>query len=222
MAWEATSGSLPQGLFIAQFLYVGTVCFAKFSILAMYWRLFKIEHYVRVAIYVLAVMVACWGLGVIITSCLLCIPLKGYWNKTIKAKCGVDSRIYFIGNAIPNIVTDAAILYVPIHVVWGLNLRMLQKIILSFVFLMGAFATATSIIRLIYLMSLDLTSGDVTWTTRKIQIWTPVEMDMVIISALLLSDPHAYYSTYDQAACLASIMYQSSTTQALAIARKPY
>ncbi|KAJ5998793.1 hypothetical protein N7451_006603 [Penicillium sp. IBT 35674x] len=151
----------------------------------MYWRLFNIEHYVRVATYILAVMVACWGFGV------------GYWNKTIKAKCGVDSRIYFIGNAVPNIVTDAAILCVPMHVVWGLNLRMLQKIILSFIFLMGAFATATSIIRLIYLMSLDLTSVDVTWTTRKIQIWTPVEMNMVIISALLLSDPHTYYTTYD-------------------------
>lgn len=48
-------------------------------------------------------------------------------------------------------------------------------------------ATATSIIRLIYLMSLDLNSVDVTWTIRKIQIWTPIEMNMVIISGKLLA-----------------------------------
>lgn len=66
--WVSSRNSstlLFQGLFIAQFLYVGTVCFAKFSILAMYWRLFNIEHYVKVAIYVLAAIVACWGFGIV-------------------------------------------------------------------------------------------------------------------------------------------------------------
>lgn len=156
----------------------------KFSILALYWRLFKVAH-IKIAVYVVAVVVTCWGVAVLLIICLQCIPLRGFWDKTIQATCGVDDYKFFIGNSIPNILTDFALLSIPIRPVWKLQVAKSQKVTLTLMFLMGGFVTATSITRLVYLMNLDLKSPDFTWNFGVTQIWTCVELHAAIISACL-------------------------------------
>lgn len=54
-----------KSLFIAEMCYTGTIVFVKFSILAFYWRLFKMNGMVRRSIIVLAVIVSMWGIAVV-------------------------------------------------------------------------------------------------------------------------------------------------------------
>lgn len=49
----------------------------------------------------------------------------------------LDLRKAFVGNAVPNIVTDAAILAMPMGQVWKLQVRLAQKITISCIFLLG-------------------------------------------------------------------------------------
>lgn len=54
-----------ENLFIAEVCNVGTLVFAKASILIFYWRLFSRNKTVRDSIIVIAGIVACWGIAVV-------------------------------------------------------------------------------------------------------------------------------------------------------------
>ncbi|MCJ1263967.1 hypothetical protein MMC22_003838 [Lobaria immixta] len=155
----------------------------KFSILALYWRLFKLS--IRVPILILASIVTCWGIAVFLTTVFQCVPVRGFWDKTINATCGVNVYAFFYGNSIPNISTDVAILILPMPLIWRLRIPQSQKIMLSGIFILGGFIIAVSITRLIYLINLDLHSPDVTWNFGVTQIWTCVEMNIAVVCGSL-------------------------------------
>ena len=75
---------------------------------------------------------------------LQCFPLYGFWDKTIDAYCPVDDYKFFMGNSIPNIVTDVAILATPIPSVWKLKISRGQKISLSAIFVLGGLYVSRS------------------------------------------------------------------------------
>ena len=53
-----------KGLFISELAYTGVLVFVKYSILALYWRLFRAPH-VKIAIYIVSGLVTCWGVAVV-------------------------------------------------------------------------------------------------------------------------------------------------------------
>lgn len=54
-----------KSLFIAEICYTGTIVFAKFSILAFYWRLFARNSFVRWSVITITTIVTMWGLAVV-------------------------------------------------------------------------------------------------------------------------------------------------------------
>lgn len=69
-----------------------------------------------------------------------CEPVSGFWNRNPNkpSKCGVDDYAFLIGNAVPNIVTDVAILSLSIPVIWKLHRTLAQKIALAGIFMLGS------------------------------------------------------------------------------------
>lgn len=65
-----------------------------------------------------------------------CMPIHAFWDKEVPGTC-IDSLRYFLGVAIPNVVTDILFLLFPIPWIWKLVLPMSQKIALSGIFLLG-------------------------------------------------------------------------------------
>ncbi|KAF1956052.1 hypothetical protein CC80DRAFT_516889 [Byssothecium circinans] len=126
-----------KSLFIAEVCYTGTIVLAKFSILTFYWRLFRLENIVRYSIIALAAVVSMWGTAVFIIVVTQCRPLRGFWDKTIRADCTVDSYKFFYGNSTPNIITDILLMIAPLPAIWTLHLELRQKISLSAIFLLG-------------------------------------------------------------------------------------
>ena len=51
--------------------------------------------------------------------------------------CAVNVNQFFNGNSIPNIITDAAILILPLPYIWKLQLPLAQKLALSSIFALG-------------------------------------------------------------------------------------
>lgn len=58
-----------KALFIAEVCYTGTIVFVKFSILAFYWRLFRLDNRVRYSVIALSVVVTMWGIAVVCYNC---------------------------------------------------------------------------------------------------------------------------------------------------------
>lgn len=81
-----------------------------------------------------------WFIGSLIA--LLCSPdpVSFFWTETVNPFGGhyrYDFYRYYIGNAASNVATDILILTVPIPVVWRLQMRVLQKVMVSSVLLLG-------------------------------------------------------------------------------------
>ena len=86
------------------------------------------------------IVTGCWFIGSLIA--LLCSPdpVSYFWTQTTNPFGGhyrYDFYRYYIGNAASNVATDLLILLVPIPVVWKLQMRVLQKVMVSTVLLLG-------------------------------------------------------------------------------------
>ena len=73
---------------------------------------------------------------------LQCQPVSDFWDRfsptaTGPFRCGVNVNQFFDGNSIPNIVTDAALLVLPMPFIWQLHLPRAQKVALTSVFILG-------------------------------------------------------------------------------------
>ncbi|MCJ1475000.1 hypothetical protein MMC13_003660 [Lambiella insularis] len=102
----------------------------KFSILLFVYRVFHVPQ-VKWSVIVIAIIV-----GVSATESLFLDPLKYYWSQ-----------------AIPSILTDISILFIPLPSIWGLSVTRAQKLALSGTFILGGFVAISSIIRLVFLVN---------------------------------------------------------------------
>ncbi|KAI9036027.1 uncharacterized protein KD926_002506 [Aspergillus affinis] len=170
-----------QCLYSYQLIYATSILFIKTSILAYYKRIFSVRQF-RVAVYVIGAVVFAWWIAVVLISIFSCKPIHGFWDKAINPKC-VSTKRFYIGNAVPNIVTDVLILAMPIRMVWALQTTRPQKVSLSFIFLLGSFVVICSCVRLYEQFRVD--EPDFTWAMNGTVIWTSLEVSLGVISACL-------------------------------------
>lgn len=89
-----------------------------------------------VTVNVVASFIILWTLSIYIVGVLQCLPVNKFWDREIEGTC-IDPAMFFYGMQIPNILTDAVLLVMPLKPVWSLPVSQSQRILLSFVFLVG-------------------------------------------------------------------------------------
>jgi hypothetical protein len=107
----------------------------------------------------MAIVVA-YGVAATVATILQCTPVARAWNKTIPGTC-FDIIAFWYANASYTIATDLILLVLPMRVIWGLQLRAVQKVAVLAVFAMGGLVTVFSIIRMTTLVE-SATSTDPT------------------------------------------------------------
>ena len=117
-------------------IYIATPASIKIAALLMYKRIFHVTKFKAAANRFIALICA-WWIAETVAAVFLCWPIAGFWNKTLNAKC-VSLRNFDIAYAVVNITVNVTILVLPLRTVWRLKIRLVQKIVLSFVFLIGA------------------------------------------------------------------------------------
>ncbi|TVY93984.1 Satratoxin biosynthesis SC1 cluster protein, partial [Lachnellula willkommii] len=173
------------GFFVAELIYTFIIVFVKYSILALYWRLFRSgSPSIKLPILMLTAVVTSWGIAVLFLSIFTCVPPKGFWDKSIHAACNVNSQQFLFGISIPNILTDVALLVLPIPYVLQLKSGWPQKRLLLGTFLLGGFVCLASVMRLVS-VSEESTDPDFSWNWVNQGIWAVVESNFAIISACL-------------------------------------
>ncbi|KAF6221905.1 hypothetical protein HO133_001873 [Letharia lupina] len=152
------------------------------SILLFYNRLFGVRNAFRYSVFALMAATWAWGIAVFFATLFQCKPIAGNWDKTIPGShCLLDHILLKL--SIPNAVLDWFVLFLPIVVVWNLQISIDRKVALSAIFLVGAFACAASILRCWAIANID--HVDSTWSYTRYLLWTQVELSVGIICACL-------------------------------------
>jgi len=139
---------LQQLLFAGELVYPAVITITKFSILAMYRRIFPTRFMKIGGVWILGGMSAAWWLAIILVVVFQCNPQHKIFDPfMLEGKC-IDLTAFFLGNSIPNILLDVAILCLPVHEVWHLHLPKSQRLALAGVFLVGAGVVVSSVVRL--------------------------------------------------------------------------
>ncbi|KAJ5587486.1 uncharacterized protein N7459_003251 [Penicillium hispanicum] len=170
-------------LFTGSILYTGCIGCIKLSILMLYRRLFPVKT-MKIAVRVVSVIVVLWAFGGILVGCFTCVPTKKLWFPQTPGGC-MDLGKFYYGLQIPNIATDAIILFMPMHVVWNLPISRGQKVGLSAIFVLGFLTLIFDIIRLVSLVDLSKSGDDVTYNQVNASVWTCIEPAVGIVAACL-------------------------------------
>ncbi|PVI02634.1 hypothetical protein DM02DRAFT_508472, partial [Periconia macrospinosa] len=162
-------------------IYITAVLLVKLSLLLMYRRLFPSREF-KICLAIIAAIVIGWWIAILAVCIFQCNPISKAWLPWIEGTC-INLKASFIGNAIPNILTDVAILCMPLRPVWKLHATITQRLSICFIFMLGSFVLFASIYRFTTLMEFD--PRDTTWTLADACTWCVVEVACGVISACL-------------------------------------
>lgn len=125
-----------QIIFALLILYSLAVAFPKLSILALYLRIFTEKRY-RITTWVLAAIISATAIAVSLTAIFQCSPVSYAWDKSIPGGTCINLALFYVCCSIPNVITDVAILLLPIPMIFKLHTNQSQKVGLSLIFLLG-------------------------------------------------------------------------------------
>ncbi|EDP55402.1 integral membrane protein Pth11-like, putative [Aspergillus fumigatus A1163] len=176
--------SAPLRLLLAYVLiYVVAIPLIKLSIILFYRRIFGMNW----VMWICVLLTVGYWFSCTVAFLVCCRPLSYYWTQYRDPGGGkyiFNLYPFYIGNAAANVATDGIILMVPIPLVWKLQMRTAQKVLVSSIFLLGGFVCVASIVR-IYFMTLLSRSLDITWIMGDVFIWSSVEPCIGIVCACL-------------------------------------
>ncbi|KAK8045562.1 hypothetical protein PG993_005586 [Apiospora rasikravindrae] len=156
------------------------VC-TKISILLLYHRLFPGKRLKWACVGVGTFTIA-YSITAIMTNIFQCVPVESNWDTTITPHC-VDLGAELVAVSSLNVVTDAAILCLPMPIIWRLKTSFRRKLQLTSMFLLGIFVVAVSIIRVTYVSGVSFSDGF--WVNTFPSMWSVVESCVAIVAACL-------------------------------------
>lgn len=174
----------------------------KTSILVFYLTLSKTNRTFRWATIAALFVVNAGGLALTLVTILQCNPIHAAFQRPTpdNAKC-TDIVTIYLASAPLNIITDLAILFIPMPILTSMRLPKKQKIILVVTFGFGVFVAVVDIVRIAYLQSAstyrlkEITNDihtygskledetDFSWYSSFSFMWSAIEVNVGIMCA---------------------------------------
>ncbi|OBS29022.1 hypothetical protein FPOA_02958 [Fusarium poae] len=187
--------------YVFSILYNPALMATKTSVLIFYLRLAKhTQRVLRFASWLTLAIVNIAGVILTFMNVFQCRPTQAAWDVKYddrpSAKC-IPLLTEFICSSPVNIVTDLAILALPIPVLTGMRLPSRQKTILVLTFTVGIFVTVVDVVRIYYLQQAitaptSTTSDpqsrfggqtDFAWNASRSLMWSAVEVNVGMMCA---------------------------------------
>ena len=111
------------------------ISLAKLSILVFFNRVFPIPD-VRRASIAIGVVVVAHAIVVLLVAFFQCNPIPRAWDMEISGTC-IDQMAWARYVSVPNILTDVALIILPLPVIWNIQTSRAQKIGLTVIFMLG-------------------------------------------------------------------------------------
>ncbi|KAJ6085847.1 Major facilitator superfamily domain general substrate transporter [Penicillium sp. IBT 16267x] len=177
-------------------LYSPALMTVKSSILVFYMTLTRNQKVFRYANYVTLAVVNVAGLALTLVNILQCRPVSAAWLAQLPsdAHC-IDILTLYLSSSPVNIVTDLAILFLPMPILTQMHLPKKQKIILVITFGFGFFVAVVDVIRIAFLQQAATSredalkspriqkvgTGDFSWYASLSFMWSVVEVNVSVI-----------------------------------------
>ncbi|KAB8265391.1 hypothetical protein BDV32DRAFT_116483 [Aspergillus pseudonomiae] len=112
--------------------------------------------------------------AVIIVDLAQCVPLQGYWDKSIPAKCIDKHTVNILLKAASGVgvVTDFMTAVIPMFIIHNAQMPARRKFVLYAILALGFFIAAASIVKTV---SIDWSPKDYTWDNAKMAPWASTE-----------------------------------------------
>ncbi|KAL4897723.1 hypothetical protein BDV59DRAFT_197993 [Aspergillus ambiguus] len=173
-----------KALWISIPLYNLTLNLAKMSVTLLYMRLFSTARGYRIILIITLIAVIVTGLYMVLSAFFFCTPIHAFWDPTVPDAYCLPRAVIWPLNAALQIATDVSLLIIPMPVLFRLKLPRRQKCAIIFVFALGIFVCATSIVRLVTLIKL-IDSTNFTKENTATATWSFIEANVAIICACL-------------------------------------
>ncbi|WWD05129.1 hypothetical protein V865_003201 [Kwoniella europaea PYCC6329] len=129
----------------------------KLAILLLYRRMSEVQPWFRYGTYATMLIVSLAGIVGTFIAIFQCRPINAAWKTDDETgqsddsgQC-IDVIALFLSTAPINILTDLAILLLPLPILTGLRMEMRQKVALIATFCVGGFVTVVDVVRIAYL-----------------------------------------------------------------------
>ncbi|KAF5972974.1 integral membrane protein [Fusarium bulbicola] len=152
----------------------------KLTFLIHYYRIMSISNMRWLYLGALGFIIL-WGTYQGIGVFLFCIPIQSFWDSGVKGRCLLAQPTMWLVSGIVNIVTDFAIIVMPLPIVWKLQLPRPQKIYLTGIFGLGTLTLAIALLRVQWLDPV----ADITWWNVTAASWSMAEIVSGITCACL-------------------------------------
>lgn len=126
---------MAKWLVVAEVLYAFNLGWTKLGLLLMYYRIFHVPYFKKMA-WVVGVFVMAWVVCITFLFIFICVPVQKLWYPLLPGRC-IDQVATWIANAASTILTDLIILLMPLPQLWRLRLKKREKIGLTFAFSLG-------------------------------------------------------------------------------------
>lgn len=124
-----------QTILAAEILYNPAIATTKLSIILLYRRLFPVRKFIIILWCVFA-FVAAYSTTAAMVNLLQCLPIGADWDPKITPKCvNLDVELIILSSI--NVITDFAILCLPMPLIWRLQTSRVRKLQVSGAFLLG-------------------------------------------------------------------------------------
>lgn len=167
-------------------LYIIAICFAKLSVLLLYFRFFHVVDFTRHLIYFgifFTIFSSAAFMGHEIAQAVLCMGLSALTNSF----CQAVNKVVVI-QAVVNVLLDFYILVIPLQQVYKLNMEFQRKLGVAAIFGVGLVACIVSVVRMGWSIR-NLNESDHFWAAVLTSEMTIVEINTVIIAPCLIYAP---------------------------------
>ncbi|PWY95779.1 hypothetical protein BO94DRAFT_136249 [Aspergillus sclerotioniger CBS 115572] len=135
--------------YVLTVLYVPMVLSAKITLLAILARIFVLRPSQIISVRVVLATTVVYYIIIFFVKVFICTPVSVFWlSPTLETKCLSKSAI-LLADAIMSVITDLAILLLPLLLMWPLRLSMLKKCKVALMLGAGGLAVGFSLYRLV-------------------------------------------------------------------------
>lgn len=119
-----------------EIFYTTAAALIKFSTLLLYRRIFDSNKKLTIACWVIAGVVANYSIAQIFMSIFECTPVHKAWDPATPGTC-LDTFVAATSPAAINVVADIATVFLPMPLIWSMQLQWKRKVQLLGIFMLG-------------------------------------------------------------------------------------
>ncbi|KAF7949827.1 uncharacterized protein EAE97_003336 [Botrytis byssoidea] len=181
--------SFVKGLYVATIMYSIALTFSKPSLLALYWRIFRVPKGQMPFIVAAAVNIA-WMTAAVLAGIFLCVLIASFEDATIEGKC-INYPVFFLSNEAFSIALDIVVLLMPVYFISSIEKSLSHRISISSTFLVGLIVTILSYLRLWRLVHAEKLPGpDPSFDDVDAGHWAATELNTwVLVASIPMSKP---------------------------------